>query len=190
MIQRDDVDGKYVYGGTFVALMKALKKKKGSIAFEELMKDMVAHGYQGPTKIEDFKLKKRYALRDYLIFFDRAAAMFGVKTTDEMSREGAKREGIMGWFIKWAATPSMIMKNAGKYWKEFYDFGEMHGEMLDRNKARVVLNDGCYSDELCSGHTAYFRGVFESIGCKNVEVKHTKCMLRGDDIGEWILTWE
>ncbi len=172
-----------------MALMKALKKKKGSIAFEELMKDMVAHGYQGPTKIGDFKLKKRYPLRDCLIFFDRAAAMFGVKTTDEMSREGAKREGIMGWFIKWAATPSMIMKNEGRYWKEFYDFREMHGEILDKNRACVVLKDGCYSDELCSGHTAYFKGVFESIGCKNV-CRHTKCMLRGDDIGEWILTWE
>lgn len=189
-IRRNDLDDKYVFGGTFVALLKALIKRKGRTNIEALMKDMVAHGYNGPTRIEDFKLKEKYPLKDYLIFFDRAAAMFGVETTDQMSRDGAKKEGIWGWFIKVASTPELVFKNAGKYWREFYTFGQMEARMVGDKKAQILLKDGCYSDELCSGHTAYFIGVLESIGCKNVKCTHTKCLLRGDTIGEWIMTWD
>ena len=189
-IRRDDLDDKYVFGGTFVALMNVLIKKKGQANFDALMKDMKAHGYTGPTKIKDFKLKNKYPLRDYLIFFDRAADLFGVETTNYISREGAKKEGIWGWFIKLAGTPELVFKNSGKYWDEFYTFGGMEGELIDEKKGRLIAYDGCYSDELCSGHTAYFVGVFESIGCKNVRSSHTKCLVRGDDVGEWIITWD
>ncbi len=188
--RKDDLEGKYVYGGTFVALLNALIKRKGKDNVALLMKDMVEHGYTGPTKVEDFKLKGKYKLKDYLIFFERGANMFGIETTDQMSRDGAKKEGIWGWFIKLAGTPAMVMKKSGDYWKEFYDFGEMWGEMVDEKTARLYLKDGCYSHELCSGHTAYFVGIFESIGQKNVKCVHKKCTLKGDDVGMWEITWD
>jgi len=189
-VQEGLLEGKHVYGGTFVALLKALKKMKGMDAINTLMKDLKRYGYTAPLRIEDYKLKKKYELSDYLLFFDRCAELFGRNTTDEMSREGAKKEGIWGWFVKLAGTPELVMKNAGRYWKEFYDFGEMRGEMVDNHTARLYLRDGCFTEVLCSAHTAYFAGVMESIGKKNVRVVHEKCTLRGDEMGVWKITWD
>ncbi len=186
----ENVDGKHVYGGTFVALLKYIPEKKGKRGLESLFKKMVDNGYSGPTAIKDYKLKIRYELKDYLIFMHTVDSMFGPEATNEMSRYAPKRKGIVGWFVRWAGTPNMLVKKAKEYWPQFYDYGTLDGDIIEEGKGILTGKSICISPILCRAHTWYYKGAFESIGLKNVNGVHTKCECKGDEFGEWTMAWE
>ncbi len=184
-----DPEGKHVYGGTFVALMRYIRERKGKGGMDALFRKMAQNGYRGPASIEGFKLKGKYPLRDYLIFMETVEEMYGPEVVNEMSRAAPKKKGIVGWFVRWAGTPGMLFRKAGEYWPQFYDFGRIEGELVEDGKAVIRGYSVCASPILCRAHAHYFVGAVESIGLKNVRCEHTKCECRGDEFGEWVVVW-
>ena len=185
-----DLDGKHTSGGTFVALMKHIKATKGTSGEQAMFRLLRKHGYRGPMSLDDFKLKKWYPLKDYIIFLDTIDKEFGPDVLFEMSRSAPKREGVVGWFVKWAISPERITGLAGDYVKNFYDYCEFNGETVSRTCSRLTSHDMCAADVLCRAHTAYYLGTIETTGARNVKCVHDKCELDGHDRGIWTITWD
>jgi hypothetical protein len=181
---------KHVFGGTLVARLNYVKGKRGSIGLEDLLNKMSENGYTGPKYIDQIKLGDKYPILDFQVLLKSYSELFGEEALDDMSRNAPKRKGIVGWLIRWGASPDVILNKAGEYWPHFYDFGKITGKLVNTNKGRVIGFDIYVSPLMCRSLTHYFLGVLENTKIKNAKSKHTKCVDKGDRVCEWELTWE
>ncbi len=181
---------RHVYGGVFIARLDYIQEKYGSSGVEKILEKMKDMGYDGPRSIKDFQLGSKYPFEYLMMLFKAIESTYGKDVLLACSRAAAHKTGIVGFFVRWAGSPELILRKAGEYWGKFYDFGRLEGELLEDGHG---IARGYYlsPDPLfCEVLTHYFRGIFDNIRVKNLEVKHTKCVHRGDDHCEWEFRWE
>ncbi|GEM_PF-268229 len=176
-------------GGIFFSRISYVKEKYGMNGLQKLLSEMKKMGYNGPLDEKEIKIMKAYPMDYNIIFLKAYKNVFGEKSFKNMSREAAKRKGIVGTFLKWAGSPEMIIGRAGDYWSKFYLFGKLEGEMVGEKKAVVKGYDVSPDPIFCEHLTEYYKGVFENINIKDLNVEHVKCIHEGDDHCEWVLTW-
>jgi len=172
-----------VYGGALYARTSCLKHKYGSDGMQNVLSEMKKLGYTGPTQLSEIRPKQKYPVR-YLQQMNQAIInTYGEEKLWQIAQEAAKRKGIVGVFLKWAATLEMIMKRAPDHWPEFYDFGTMKTERTG-NRYKLMLHNA-YIDELfCKYLTNYYMGILKTANIKG-EIIHTKCVGKGDKYCEW-----
>ena len=185
-----NANGKFVYGGALQARLRAIQGKQGTSGLRKCIKLMRKAGYSGPKTIEGIKAKKKYPLTDFLILIYTYRDLYGKRALDELSREAPKKKGIVGMFLKWAGTPKLVIRKAGDYWPQFYTFGELNGSVITDTKGLLIGSGVCADELMCQSLSKYFEGVLENAKVKKIKCEHTKCELRGDKIGKWVLTWE
>ena len=182
--------GRNAYGGVFQARLTYVMEKHGQDGFDELIKKMNENDYSGPESISGFKTAQKYPM-DYMVILVKSyTELFGEKALERMSRESAKKKGIVGFFVRWAANPQILVKKAGEYWPNFYDFGRLEGEVTGEETGVLRGYDLSPAPLFCKSLSWYFAGVFENIRVKSIDVKHTKCVHRGNDHCEWQLVWK
>jgi hypothetical protein len=88
------------------------------------------------------------------------------------------------------ANPAYVLEKAGQYWRRFCDFGEWKVERQGKNGASAELVGCPQVDELyCIELTGYLKRMWELVGARTVQVKHTMCRARGDDQCVWVGAW-
>ncbi|NPA74628.1 MAG: hypothetical protein GXO25_00930 [Euryarchaeota archaeon] len=177
------------YGGVFVARLKYIQEKYGTDGVRRVFAEMKKEGYKGPMSISEFKLGIKYPFEDLMVLFRAIDKLYGRRVLNASSRASAKKTDVVGFFLKWAGSPELIIKKAGEYWGKFYDFGRLEGE-ADENKGVVRGYDISPDPLFCEVLTYYYYGIFDNLRLKNVHVKHTKCVHRGDEHCEWTFSWE
>ena len=178
-----------VYGGALYARALTLNHKFGKDGLHQILSEMRKTGYTGPVEIADIKPKQRYPV-EYLQQMNLAILNeYGEEKFQQIARDAAKRRGIVGVFVKWAASLEMIMERAPEYWSEFYDFGTMKTERTDEGY-KLILHDAYVDPLFCKYLTNYYWGILVSAKIKG-EIVHNKCQGRGDGHCEWqIITGE
>ena len=172
-----------IYGGVLFARVSALKHKVGTNGMNEVLDEMKKLGYNGPINLADIKPKQRYPI-EYIQQMNNAIVnIYDEEKLMQIAKESAKKKGIVGVSIKWAATLEMIMKKAPGYWKEFYDFGTMETVYEDHTH-KMILHDAFIDELSCTYLTSYYSGVLQNVNVKG-DIIHTKCVGRGDDYCEW-----
>lgn len=87
-------------------------------------------------------------------------------------------------------STSFLIERASRLWRRYHDTGEMHCLEGDAGTLNVELR--AYRD-LPEGHAPEIEGAFvalmEMAKAKDIEVAHTKCVLRGDGQCTWRLRW-
>lgn len=156
---------------------------------EELLAHAKKNGYSGPMKRDDFKIAKPYPLEYLLIIMHSYIDLFGEKSFDRMAREAAKMRGIIGFLVKWAGSPDLLLSKAQEYWPKFYDFGRLEGEVLDKNKGLVRGYDVSPEPMFCRSLGNYFIGIFENLRYESINVNHVRCVHRGYEFCEWEMVW-
>ena len=175
-----------VYGGVLYARVSTLKHKFGKDGLREILNEMKKIDYSGPTEIAEIKPKQRYPV-EYLQQMNQAILnIYGEEKFQQIARDTAKRKGIVGVFVKWAASLEMIMTRAPEYWSEFYDFGTMKTERIDGGY-KLILHDAYVDPLFCKYLTNYYGGILVSANIRG-EIAHTKCEGRGDSYCEWQVT--
>jgi predicted hydrocarbon binding protein len=185
-----NAEGKFVYGGALQARLKVVLERHGKDGLKKMIKDMKKAGYSAPKEIDSIKAKGKYPLTDFLILLYTYRDIYGRRALDEMSRQAPKKKGIVGAFLKWAGTPKLLIRKAGEYWPQFYTFGELNGSVITDTKGLLIGNGICSDELMCDSLSEYFRGVLENAKVKNVKCEHSKCELKGEKIGKWVLTWK
>ena len=178
-----------VYGGALYARVSTIKHKYGKDGLQDVLNEMKKTGYLGPTEITEIEPKQRYSV-EYLQQMNQAMLnVYGQDKFQQIARAAAKRRGMVGVFVKWAASLEMIIKHAPKYWSEFYDFGTMKTGTIDGGY-KLMLHDAYVDPLFCKYLTNYYWGVLISANIKG-EIVHNKCQERGDGYCEWqIITGE
>ncbi len=181
---------RHAYGGVFHARLTYVFEKHGQGGLDRLFKKMNEMDYGGPESIGEFKIAQKYPMEYMIILLESYVELFGEEDLARMSREAAKKRGIVGFFVRWAANPNTLVKKASEYWPNFYDFGRLTGEVLDEEKGVLRGYDISPAPIFCQSLSSYYKGIFENIRIKDIMVIHTKCQHRGDDHCEWKLDWK
>lgn len=179
---------KKVYGGALSARLEYVKEVNGPDALKKLYKRMLDAGFDGPANPRDIKIRLIYPVKNMIIFLREYQEMFGKEELFELSRQAPRRKGIVGWLVRWAGSPDMLMRKAQEYWPNFYTYGSIEGRVKDGNKGVLKGTDVCLDPLFCDSLTYYFKGVMEN-AVNDVTCEHTSCQCRGDAKGTWELTW-
>ena len=178
-------------GGIYFTRIKYVKEKYGTSGMSRLYERMKRYGYNGPASEEEIKIADWYPQKYDLIFLKAVKEEFGERALKNMGRTVPKiNAGIPSTFLKWDPTPEELIKNSGKYWSMFYNFGKLEGKIIQRGEG-IIRGYGISEDPIfCELLTNYFQGLVEWTGAKDVKVEHIKCAHRGDGVEEWIIRWK
>lgn len=186
----EDMAGGHAKGGVIITRLEHIEEKHGRDAVKKVIARMKEKGYEGPTKTQDFKMAQSYPIDFVLLLVESYLEIYGEDKLDDMSRDVAKRKGIVGWFFKWAGSPEIVLKKAGSYWPNFYDFGRLEGQANGDGKGVLRGYDVSPAPLFCESLTSYYKGVMEYVQAENARVVHTKCVHTGAKHCEWELQWE
>ena len=186
-----NTDSLYVAGGVFHARIAEIKRRYGSDGMKRIYDFMRKKGYREPLDLENLKVKEMVPFQVFLLFLKGIEEVYGKNELRRNSRTAAKKKGIVGMIIKWAGSPDLLIRKASEYWPEFYSFGRLEGEIIEKGHGIIrgynVSPEPFFCEDVL---TEYFHGVMENLNLKNLEVKHTKCVHRGDEHCEWDMRWE
>ncbi|MDG6220547.1 MAG: hypothetical protein QCI38_03765 [Candidatus Thermoplasmatota archaeon] len=182
--------GGRVRGGVLITRFEYIQDKHGSSALKVLKEDMRERGYLGYKNHYDFRMTDFYPVDHLLVLLDSYMELHGEEAFDTMSRDMAMRKGVVGWFVSWAGSPGIVLKKAGRYWPEFYDFGELEGKIINENEGVLIGKKVSPKPIFCRVLTHYYRGVLEYLRTKDFQLEHTLCQHQGDPHCEWHVTWD
>ncbi len=183
------MQNKMCVGGIAFSKLSFVKEKYGKEGLERMLKKMVELGYNGPMRIEEIKLGKWYPIEHNILFLKAYMDLFGERSFRRMAREVPNLTVSNSLAVSWPKNPKVIIMNAGELWRRFFNFGEMRGE-IKGNEGRIIAKGISVDPILCTFLTEYFHGLMETSGAEGVMVKHTKCVHRGDEECEWIISWK
>jgi hypothetical protein len=88
------------------------------------------------------------------------------------------------------ANPGFVLEKSMDIWDRFFDTGEWKISRATPTSAEGELrNFGIVDKALCAYLCAYLRRLFELVGAKQVEVRHTECRARGGKVCRFVGTW-
>ena len=180
---------KNVYGGAMQARFEYARERHGSDGLLIIVHKMMEKGYDGPKSSKDFKVAKKYPLAHLELFLETYLATYNEADFDRMNREVAKKKGVIGFLVKWASSPEALLKAAGEYYPNFYDFGKLEGRVLDKHTGILIGTGVCPKPIYCRALTSYFMGIMDNLHLKSVTVEHTKCAHKGEGCDEWKIRW-
>lgn len=89
-----------------------------------------------------------------------------------------------------AKSPIAVLEKASRLWPRFYDSGDTHLQVLSGTSA-IKRISGCA--DFPPGHevllTPYYEELLRQWGESDVVARHTKCVARGSEHCETLITW-
>ena len=110
----------------------------------------------------------------------------------DFGRFDAERDltGVQRFFLR-MANPAYTIEKAGEYWNRFCDFGEWKIERRGKSEAAATLSGVPLVEKLyCRQLGVYLVRMFELVGAKDIQVEHTSCLARGDQVCTWVGSWK
>ncbi len=188
-----------------------LRKIEGEITGDCIMLDfdfiLEQKGEKELKKIEDamaeagytvnHKNIKRTALYPVgaLVALDIAVSkIFNYKEKDfeKMGRTEAKISSMLiRAFMRYFVSIDMAARNAQRMWEAHYKFGNLKITEYDKKKRYAIVRIENFRTHpfLCYVFKGYIAAILEMIIGKDPVCRETKCIHRGDEYHEFILSW-
>lgn len=164
-------------------------------------------GKEGLKKLEAKMAEVGYPLRHeqissvdfYPVGLD-AVSMLAIKETFNYDDQAMERLGeiavsfslITKIFIKYFVSLHSFAEELPKMWPKYYTVGELTMDEYDRTKRYVVLR--LKNFKLHPIYCTVFKGFFGKVASMvigaSVVCQETKCMFRGDEYHEYLITWK
>jgi hypothetical protein len=91
---------------------------------------------------------------------------------------GVTLTGVYKVLFQTLVTPERHAKYAQKIWNQYYNTGTVVGEMLEANRSQQIVTDWPgHHPLLCELSISSLTVFHEHMGCKNVRVRRTSCVL-------------
>ena len=91
---------------------------------------------------------------------------------------GVTLTGVYRVLFETLVTPERHARYAQKIWNQYYNTGKVEGEMLGPNRSTQVVTEwGGHHPLLCELSLSSLAVFHEAMGCKNVRVRRTSCVL-------------
>jgi hypothetical protein len=181
-----------ISGSVLKATHQFILDKKGKKGVEMLEKRLEELGY--PPKLKEISSFKWYPY---------AYSILSVLVVMELLDWDESKAFEMGYAVpSYSTFAKLVMKyisvermfeDAPKYWRKYFDFGEVKFTKIDKEKKLAVARldnfraPHLFEYELIRGSlTRHLEMVTKS---KNVKLELTKCILKGDSYDEFKITW-
>jgi len=98
---------------------------------------------------------------------------------------------IMKIFMKYFVSLKLISGQVSKIWREHYTIGDLEmSEYSEEERYAILrLKNFRLSNIYCNIYEGYFAKTAEMVVKAPVTCKETKCMFKGDEYHEFLLTW-
>ena len=93
-------------------------------------------------------------------------------------------------FFTFVLTPTAIVKKAATIWSTIHSHGTLTVVENSDGRAAVRLSDYPSEEAHCARLTGWMEGLGLMTGVRNTRVVHRRCMTRGDEACEWLVTWD
>ena len=176
-----------VKGEVFRTHAHYIIKKEGEEGLKKLEDKMTELGV--PIKFDEIKPFEWVSegLSSLTIIVSKEVFNWTEEDVFEMGRFAPKFSFIIKVMIQYLVSIETLFNNAAKYWDKHFDFGYVETVFEKENKKMIIKEYEFKTHPLlCIYHAGYFKGLAE-FGVKG-EVE-SKCVYRGEDYNEYIVTW-
>lgn len=180
-------------GTLFKGTLKYIKERFGEEKLKEVIKSV-------PEEVKIFLekpiLDSHFYPASYLSAINEAIispkSPEATKIYKEIGRFSADAgyHGIYKLLFAVSSTKFMVSRSP-QVWKTYYSQGNLKMELKEGNSAQIfIFNSGIDHISLCLRIEGFMERIVELTGSKNPKTKHLKCFAQGNDVEEWILSWE
>lgn len=184
------VQGK-VRGEKFHTHAAYINQREGDEGLRAIEKKMEEMGY--PFKFEDVYSFSWYPVGYSPLIMILAKTLFNWTDKDifDMGYSAPKYSFLFKMALRWVISVEKICKEAPKYWEKHYDFGQIKAAHIDIDKKRVVVRlSGFKLDSImCPYLQGYILRMLQYAIKEEARVEENKCIHKGDDYEEYIVTW-
>lgn len=182
-----------VKGEVFNTLIPYIREREGDEGVKKVLKRVNQLGIL--INLEEIKPLKMYPGYMPVVTILVAKDTFNWSDDDvfEMGYYALRLSFMFKLFLKNLVSLETLFKQAPAYWEKHYDFGELISEEINKKEKylRVITKGGDFHPVLCKFHAGYFKGLLKLVvNSKNINIEETKCVHRGDEHHEYVLTWE
>ncbi len=175
-----------------LSFLKIVKEREGEEGLEKLKKKLKDLGVE--EDVDNIKSFRWASEGITALTIVTAKEIFG--WTEDMVFEAGRLAPKKSFIIKILARHMISLKNlfnsTAIYWEKHFDFGSLEAVEYDEEKRRTVLREKGYKTHplLCIHHAGYYKGIAEFVIGRNVSVKITASVHKGEDYNEYVVEWE
>jgi len=110
----------------------------------------------------------------------------------EMGTFGPRVSFLVRMLIKYFISAKKSFGESPNYWKQHFDFGELEAHEFNEKKKHIVFRVKNYKTHpvMCIILAGYFLQMSKYVlKSKEVTIKETKCIFKGDPYHEYIVNW-
>jgi len=181
-----------VRGVAFTATAKYIFEKKGKEGIKRMEEEMKNLGYPFDfNKIKPFEWVP-IGLRALNFIALKRAFDWGDKELITMGEESPQLSLVLKVIMRYVISMRRLFEQTPKYWYKNYTIGKVEAYKFNAKKKYCILriHDFKVHPAFCAFYLGYFKTMAEFGGKKNISVKETKCMYKGDSFHEFVIKWE
>ena len=135
-----------------------------------------------------------YPADDFLTFLRAASKMVPMSSDEfhEVVGRTSASEDLNGVYHEFRrdGDPLGMLKAGILAWQSYHDTGQILVTSESDTSARVdLVGHEMVSKEMCAINTAWIDEELRLAGARSVEVNHTRCCCRGDQLCRWETKW-
>ena len=180
-----------VRGEKFRTHAAYINEREGDEGLRAIEKKMEEMGY--PFKFEDVHSLTWYPVGYSPLIMILAKTLFNWTDKDilDMGYSAPKYSFLFKMALRWVISVERTCKEAPKYWRKHYDFGQIEAVHVDTNKKQVVARlSGFKLDPImCPYLQGYILRMLQYVIKEEARVEENKCIHKEDDYEEYIITW-
>ncbi len=182
-----------VKGEAFWTRLEYIRKKEGESGIKKLEEKMEQLGV--PIKLDGVESTEWINEGINSLCVPVAKEIFNWAEEDvfDLGRFAFKTSFLTKTILTYLISPKTALNAIPKYWKNYYDFGEMEAVTYNEKEKYAVIRKKGYKTHplLCIQHKGYLTaGANLLLKDKDVNIEETKCMHKGDDYHEYRITWK
>jgi len=121
--------------------------------------------------------------------------IFGWSEEDifKMGNSAPKYSFIVKTLLRYFVSLEKTFEESSKYWEEHYSVGRLEAPEINIEEKRLVLQlkDFKIHPVFCSYLKGYFMAIAKMVvRTEEMNIEESKCVFRGDDYDEFIVTWK
>jgi hypothetical protein len=180
-----------VVGEVFKTDARYVFRYKGKKGLARVEGETRKIGY--PIDYSEINERKKYpfAMRIVSLLAIKRAFKLSDKQIADMGSWAPKHSFVTKIMLRYFASPNKIVKKLPAYWKRHYSAGSLEGELHEDERRLIVrLKNFDLPPVGCKYFEGYCLGAFSMITkFKNAKIEETKCVNKGDDYHEFLVTW-
>jgi hypothetical protein len=170
-----------------------IRYKKGEDGISKVEEKMRELGY--PLTFKEIKPLEWYPTVLGILIILAAKEVFNWKDSDifDMGNSAPKYSFIVKLLMKYLLSPKKTFKESPKYWKKYFDFGDLKTvEFNEKEKYLVIRIIGFNLHPItCVFHSGYFLRIMQFVvKSEKTTIEETKCVHKGDPYHEYIIKWQ